>query len=196
MASPAHSPSVIRFGAFELDTAHGTLRKAGISVKLHPQPFRLLSLLVECPGQIVTREQIQRCLWGDNTFGDFEVGINFCVTQIRSALGDDPQKILYMESLHRRCSRFIAPTHVVARAAESPESRADLRIVSEGETAPPEAIADHAPQVGASPFQVSHPKTSVAMRPWLMALTVCVVLAFVAALARPVIPPPRLTRVH
>ncbi len=196
MASPAHSTSVIRFGAFELDTAHGTLRKAGISVKLHPQPFRVLSLLAECPGQIVTREQIQRCLWGDNTFVDFEGGINFCVKQIRAALGDDPEKPRYIETLYRRGYRFIAPTHVTARATESPESRADLRIVSEGETAPPEAIADHAAQVGASPFQISHPKTSVAMRPWLMALTVCVVLAFVAALARPVIPPPRLTRLR
>jgi Tol biopolymer transport system component/DNA-binding winged helix-turn-helix (wHTH) protein len=196
MASPAHSPSVIRFGAFELDTAHGTLRKAGISVKLHPQPFRVLSLLAECPGQIVTREQIQHCLWGDNTFVDFEGGINFCVKQIRAALGDDPEKPRYIETLHRRGYRFIAPAHVAARATESAESRAELRIVSEDETAPPEAIADHAPQVGAQPLQISGTKASVVMRPWLMALTVCVVLVFVAALARPVVPPPRLTGVR
>src|SRR6202451_363948 len=170
MASPAHSPSVIRFGAYELDTAHGTLRKAGISVKLHPQPFRVLSLLVECPGQIVTREQIQRCLWGDNTFVDFEGGINFCVKQIRAALGDDPEKPRYIETLHRRGYRFIAPTHVTARAAESPESRADLRIVSEGETAPPEARAEHAPQVGAQPFQISPPKTRVFTKRLLIVL--------------------------
>src|SRR5271156_803394 len=160
MASPAHSTSVIRFGAYELDAAHGTLRKAGISVKLNPQPFRVLSLLAECPGQIVTREQIQHCLWGDNTFVDFEGGINFCVKQIRAALGDDPEKPRYIETLHRRGYRFIAPTHVAARDAESPESRADLRIVSEGETAPAEGSVNLAPQVGASPFQISRPKTS------------------------------------
>jgi Tol biopolymer transport system component/DNA-binding winged helix-turn-helix (wHTH) protein len=196
MASPAHSTSVIRFGAFELDTAHGTLRKAGISVKLHPQPFRVLSLLAECPGQIVTREQIQRCLWGDNTFVDFEGGINFCVKQIRAALGDDPEKPRYIETLHRRGYRFIAPTHVAARAAESPESRAELRIVSEEETAPPEAMADHAPQVGASAFQISRPKTSIATKRLLIVLASCAVLVLVAALARPVVPPARLTRVH
>jgi Tol biopolymer transport system component/DNA-binding winged helix-turn-helix (wHTH) protein len=196
MASPAHSPSVIRFGAFELDPAHATLRKAGISVKLHPQPFRVLSLLAECPGQIVTREQIQRCLWGDNTFVDFEGGINFCVKQIRAALGDDPEKPRYIETLHRRGYRFIAPTHVTARAAESTEGRADLRIVSEGETTPPEAIADHAPQVGGSPFQISRPKTSFVTKRLLTVLAGCAVLTLVAALARPVVPPPRLTRVH
>src|SRR6202789_1927607 len=179
MASPAHSTSVIRFGAFELDTAHGTLRKAGISVKLHPQPFRVLQLLTECPGQIVTREQIQHCLWGDNTFVDFEGGINFCVKQIRAALGDDPEKPRYIETLHRRGYRFIAPTHVAARAAESPESRADLRIVSEGETAPPETMADHALQVDASPIQISGAKANLVTKRLLIVLASCAVLTLV-----------------
>lgn len=108
MASPAHPPSVIRFGAFELDAACGTLRKGGVLVKMHPQPFRVLLLLSEYPGQIVTRDQIQRCLWGDNTFVDFEGGINFCVRQVRAALGDDADKPKYIETLPRRGYRFIA----------------------------------------------------------------------------------------
>ena len=108
MALPAHSPPVIRFGAFELDAANGELRKAGIPLKLHPQPFRVLLLLAERPGQIVPREEIQRCLWGDNTFVDFEVGINFCVKQIRAALADDAEKPRYIETLPRRGYRFIA----------------------------------------------------------------------------------------
>ena len=95
MSSPAQSPSVIRFGVYELDLASITLRKSGISVKIHPQPFRLLALLAASPGQIVTREQIQRCLWGGNTFVDFEGGINFCVKEIRAALGDDPETSLH-----------------------------------------------------------------------------------------------------
>lgn len=108
MASPGHPPSVIRFGAFELDAACGTLRKGGVLVKMHPQPFRVLLLLSEYPGQIVTRDQIQRCLWGDNTFVDFEGGINFCVRQVRAALGDDADKPKYIETLPRRGYRFIA----------------------------------------------------------------------------------------
>src|ERR1700691_5176706 len=138
MGLPANPPPVIRFGAYELNAASGTLRKSGVKLKLHPQPFRVLLLLTESSGQIVSRYQIQYCLWGGNTFVDFEGGINFCVKQIRAVLGDDPEKPRYIETLHRRGYRFIAPTHVAARDAESPESRADLRIVSEQETAPAE----------------------------------------------------------
>lgn len=108
MASPAPAPLVIRFGAFELHAASGELRKAGISLKISPQPFRVLTLLVERPGQIVTREEIRRCLWSDNTFVDFELGINFCVKQIRDALADDAESPRYVQTLPRRGYRFIA----------------------------------------------------------------------------------------
>ena len=108
MASPAHLPSVISFGPFELDAANGELRKAGISLKIHPQPFRVLVLLAEQSGRMVTREDIQRLLWGDNTFVDFERGINSCVNQIRTTLGDDPEKPRYVETIPRRGYRFVA----------------------------------------------------------------------------------------
>jgi DNA-binding winged helix-turn-helix (wHTH) protein len=109
VASPASPSRVIRFDAFELDAANGELRKAGISLKIHPQPLRVLQLLAEHRGQAVTREDIQHCLWGDNTFVDFERGINFCVNQIRATLGDDAEKPRYVETLPRRGYRFIAP---------------------------------------------------------------------------------------
>jgi TolB-like protein/DNA-binding winged helix-turn-helix (wHTH) protein len=112
MASPTGASSVIRFGAFELDTANGELRKAGVSLKIHPQPLQVLLLLTEHAGQTVTREEIQRCLWGDNTFADFERGINFCVNQIRATLGDDAEKPRYVETLPRRGYRFIAPIKI------------------------------------------------------------------------------------
>ena len=83
MALPAQPSRLIRFGVFELNAVNGELRKAGISVKMHPQPLRVLLLLAERAGQTVTREEIQHCLWGDNTFVDFERGINFCINQIR-----------------------------------------------------------------------------------------------------------------
>jgi DNA-binding winged helix-turn-helix (wHTH) protein/tetratricopeptide (TPR) repeat protein len=109
VASPAGEPSVIRFGAFELDAASGELRKAGRSLKIHPQPFRVLLLLTERSGQIVTREEIRHCLWGNNTCVDFDGGINFCVNQIRAALADDAENPRYIETLPRRGYRFIAP---------------------------------------------------------------------------------------
>jgi eukaryotic-like serine/threonine-protein kinase len=107
MASHPHPSPVIRFAAFELDTANGELRKAGVLLKIHPQPLRVLQLLVERPGQIVTREEIQHCLWANNTFVDYERGINFCVNQIRAALGDDAEKPRYIETLPRRGYRFV-----------------------------------------------------------------------------------------
>jgi DNA-binding winged helix-turn-helix (wHTH) protein/tetratricopeptide (TPR) repeat protein len=121
MASSVPTPLVIRFGAFELDAASGELRRAGISLKIHPQPFRVLTLLVERPGQIVTRDEIQHCLWGDNTFVDYERGINFCVNQIRGTLGDNADTPRYIETLPRRGYRFIA-TIAPFDAANSPIS--------------------------------------------------------------------------
>jgi len=113
MATPTPC-APIRFGAFELDAASGELRKAGIKVKLQPQPFRVLLLLTQHPGEIVTREQIREQLWGRNSFVDFEHGINFCVNQIRSTLGDNSEKPRYVETLARRGYRFIAPLAVSA----------------------------------------------------------------------------------
>jgi len=143
MSSPAHRPSAIRFGAFELDAASGTLRKSGILVKMHPQPFRVLLLLTESPGEIVTREEIRRSLWGDNTFVDFEGGINFCVKEVRAVLGDDPEKPRYIETLPRRGYRFIAPVQGTNGDSRSLGSRPELQDV--GVTAPLEAGANPSP---------------------------------------------------
>jgi TolB-like protein/DNA-binding winged helix-turn-helix (wHTH) protein/Tfp pilus assembly protein PilF len=117
MALPTQPPPVIRFGAFELDAANGELRKGGVSLKIHSQPLRVLLLLAERSGRAVTREEIQRCLWGNNTFVDFERGINFCVNQIRTALGDDAEKPRYVETLPRRGYRFIAPVKIDINSA-------------------------------------------------------------------------------
>ena len=109
MASPAQPSSAIRFGEFELNAANGELRKAGLPLKIHPQPFRVLLLLTERAGQVVTRQELQRHIWGNNTFVDFEGGINFCVRQVRDTLGDDADKPRYIETIPRRGYRFIAP---------------------------------------------------------------------------------------
>ena len=107
MASPTPVPARIHFDAFELDAASGELRKAGILLKLRPQPFRVLLLLIEQAGQVVSREEIQRCLWADSTFVDFEHGINFSINQIRGALTDSAENPRYVETIPRRGYRFI-----------------------------------------------------------------------------------------
>lgn len=88
--------------------AAGEVRKAGTLVKLQPQPFRVLLLLAERAGMVVTREEIQQHLWSEATFVDFEHGINFSINQIRGALADDAEKPRYIETLPRRGYRFIA----------------------------------------------------------------------------------------
>lgn len=108
MATIPPIPPGICFGPFELDLAAGELRKGGILVKLQPQPFQVLRLLAERAGSVVTREEIQRCLWSESTFVDFEHGINFSINQIRGALADNPEKPRYIETLPRRGYRFIA----------------------------------------------------------------------------------------
>lgn len=107
--STAHKTTVLYFGAFELDLQAGKLLKSGRLVRLQPQPFRLLSLLVSQPGKLVTREEIQSALWKDDTFVDFEQGVNFAVKQVREALGDRAESSVYIQTVPRRGYRFVAP---------------------------------------------------------------------------------------
>src|SRR5947209_218940 len=106
----AYSPkSVLRFGVFELDAATGELRKHGILLKLHPQPAKILVLLASRPNELVTREQLKETLWGQDTFVDFEQGLNSCVRQIRTALADESDNPRFIQTVPRQGYRFIAP---------------------------------------------------------------------------------------
>lgn len=107
-AGPQQAPRY-RFGIFEADTAAGELRRQGLRVKLNTQPFQLLLMLLNRPGELVTREEIQRKLWPDGTFVDFEHGVNSAVNRIREALGDTAANPRFLETLARRGYRFIAP---------------------------------------------------------------------------------------
>lgn len=112
------------FGPFELNPASGELRKSGILIKLQPQPFRLLLLLAERSGTVVSREEIQRCLWTESTFVDFDHGINFSINQIRGALADDADKPRFIETLPRRGYRFIASVHSSSNGHNTGETAA------------------------------------------------------------------------
>jgi DNA-binding winged helix-turn-helix (wHTH) protein len=100
---------VFCFGEFELDVDAGELRRKNRRLKLQPQPFKLLLLLVRKQGTLVTREEIRRELWPDGTFVDFDQAVNFSIKQIRDALGDEADRPLYIETVPRRGHRFIAP---------------------------------------------------------------------------------------
>lgn len=106
--SPAAS-QIVRFGVYEIDLRAGELRKSGVKVKLPEQPFQILALLLEHPGEVVTREEIQQKLWPDGTFVDFEHSLNAAVKRLREALGDSADTPRYIETLPRRGYRFIYP---------------------------------------------------------------------------------------
>jgi len=98
----------LRFDDFELDMSNRELRTAGTLVSLQPQPFKVLALLASHSGQTLTREEIRLQLWGSQTFVDFDSGLNFCIRQIRKALGEDARLPRYIETLSRRGYRFLA----------------------------------------------------------------------------------------
>jgi Tol biopolymer transport system component/DNA-binding winged helix-turn-helix (wHTH) protein len=102
-------PQPVRFGAFELDLRTGELRKHGIRLRLQGQPFQVLQALLERPGELITREEIQRRIWADNTFVDFDQSLNRAVNKVREALGDSADNPRYIETMARRGYRFIAP---------------------------------------------------------------------------------------
>jgi DNA-binding winged helix-turn-helix (wHTH) protein/TolB-like protein len=104
--------SRVRFGLFEFSPATGELSREGTPIRLQPQPARVLALLVERPGELVSREDLRRHVWGNETFVDFERGLNFCIAQIRSALGDSADSPRYVETVPKRGYRFIAPAAV------------------------------------------------------------------------------------
>jgi DNA-binding winged helix-turn-helix (wHTH) protein len=98
----------LSFGPFELDLELAELRRLGQPVRLRAQAIRLLRLLATRAGMVVTRDEIQRELWADGTFVDFEHSINVCIRQIRSALGDNHDRQQYIQTLPRRGYRFAA----------------------------------------------------------------------------------------
>ena len=98
-----------RFGVFEVDSTTGELRRKGVRVKLHSQPFQVLFMLPERPGEMLTREKISRELWPQGTFVDYEHGVNSAVNRLREALGDKASNPRFVETLARRGYRFVAP---------------------------------------------------------------------------------------
>lgn len=113
MQSVSSEKRVFRFGLYQVDAAAGELRKNGRRVKLQEQPFRVLLLLLERPGAVVTREEIRQALWSDDTFVDFDHSLNTVVNKLRDALDDVASNPRFIETLARRGYRFIAPVEIL-----------------------------------------------------------------------------------
>lgn len=106
-----------RFGAFDVDLRSGELHKDGVRLKLQDQPFKLLAILLDHPGDVVTRDEIRQKLWPADTFVDFDTGLNSAIKKLRDVLGDSAEEPRYIETLPRRGYRFIAPVENGASAA-------------------------------------------------------------------------------
>src|ERR1700689_1165307 len=95
------------FGTFELDLRAGELRKHGLRVRLQEQPFQVLAMLLEHPGEIVTREELQKKIWPADIFVDFDHGLNKAINKVRDALGDSAESPRFVETVARRGYRFL-----------------------------------------------------------------------------------------
>jgi DNA-binding winged helix-turn-helix (wHTH) protein/Tol biopolymer transport system component len=101
--------SIVRFGTFEVDLRAGELRRNGVRVRLQEQPFQVLAILLQSPGEVVSREELHKSLWSSDTFVDFDHGLNAAIKRLRDALGDSAENPRFVETLARRGYRFIAP---------------------------------------------------------------------------------------
>src|SRR6266496_3665216 len=99
-------PPVIQFGVFEVDSRAGELRKNGLKIRVQQQPFELLMALLERPGEVVSREELRSRLWPDDTFVDFEHGLNAAVKRLRDVLGESAERPVFIETLAKRGYRF------------------------------------------------------------------------------------------
>lgn len=162
-----------RFGLYEADASTGELRRQGIRVKLNAQPFQVLLLLLDNPGELLTREQIARALWPAGTFVDYEHGVNSAINRLREALRDPASSPRFIETLARRGYRFIAPVERIQsqESVTTPDTIPDPQPVIATESTP-QANS----RILASPEEL--PKISQPTAQWLFLAMQLMYLAF------------------
>ncbi len=135
MKATSHLPRLIRFAGFKLDTRAEELRNGDLLLQLPQQPLQILYLLLEHPGDLVTRNEVRNTLWPDDTFLDFDDGINHAVRRLRDALGDSPEHPRFIQTIPRRGYRFIYPTAIEPAPAASTDALTPAAPVTSPATA-------------------------------------------------------------
>src|SRR4029077_13534395 len=130
-------PRFLRFGIFEVDLDAGRLTKHGLRLKLQEQPFQVLAMLLEKPGELVNREELRSRLW-PRTIVDFDHGLNKAINKIRDALGDSAESPRFVETVARRGYRFLADVEAIN--ASSPQSEATADVGDTDRASPPEPV--------------------------------------------------------
>src|ERR1041385_3564912 len=128
MQDEGGQPRQYRFGSFEIDLVEGELRRQGTRMKLNEKPFRLLCVLLERAGRLVTRDDLRQRLWSADTYVDFDANLNTALSTLRHTLGDSSESPLFIETVPRQGYRFIAPVTAVRDETQTEPSSA---IVSE-----------------------------------------------------------------
>src|SRR5580698_6971724 len=152
---PLRHPSVVRFGTFEVALQSGELRKAGVKIRVQQQPMKLLEILLERPGEVITREELRSRVWASESFGDFDQAVNIAIAKLRSALGDSAENPRYIETLPKRGYRFIADVSFVdadgrnrrpeSALSDAPETEPGQQFKGNGLTVP--AVTEPGPQL-------------------------------------------------
>src|SRR5271156_6359877 len=153
MAPPTSAQAIGRFGPYELDVRSGEVRKFGIRVNLGEQPLRILILLTEHPGELVTREELRLSLWSHDTFVDFDRSLNSAVQRLRETLSDTADKARWIETVPRRGYRFVGAVEWSSPNGSAPAKVATIAtILSTDEPVEPPLAELPAPSVPASRF--------------------------------------------
>lgn len=130
---PSQNGSIYRFGVFELDLRTPELRKKGVKLKLQEQPCQILLKLLEHPGEMVSRKKLRATLWHEDTFVDFETGLNTAIKRLRETLGDSADNPTFIQTLPRRGYKFIAPVEIPASHDSETGAAADIQESSWGQ---------------------------------------------------------------
>jgi cholera toxin transcriptional activator len=179
---PAPTGHVVRFGIFEANLSLGELRKNGAKIRLQEQPFQVLAILLERPGEVVTREDLRMRLWNAETFVDFDHSLNTAINKLRDALDDSAANPRFVETLAKRGYRFIAPVRRdelhAATSHPTPASEISPSVVSPSNASPAIATATVPPVIRSS---APHSDLPIVHRAWprtLLALLQIMYLVF------------------
>ena len=167
---PSRLTSVVRFGTYEVSLQSGEVRKAGLRIKVQQQPMKLLGILLERPGEVVTREELRARVWSDEAFGDFDQAVNIAIAKLRSAFGDSAENPRFIETLPKRGYRFIGEVSVVDTDTDTGAKRpgpGDLPATRPG---------DILPSAGPAPSSIA-PKRRQPYRPAIIALALLLIFS-------------------
>jgi Tol biopolymer transport system component/DNA-binding winged helix-turn-helix (wHTH) protein len=179
-------PHLIRFGVFEVDFRAEELRKSGCKIRLRGQPFQVLAMLLERPGEVVTREEIHKKLWPDGTFVDFDHSLNTAITKIREILGDSAENSRFIETLTRRGYRFVAPVQQLDQTTIADSAKNNSPQTSEPIAKLQELVSPEISRQAATPL-------SRRWRVWTMLAAAGLILTGLAILRQTYpLPPPKI----